>query len=212
MYCSVARTTTYDDGNTTVIVTKCSLEPDNHPDNVEQHDEPPALEFLWGPFYQRSPYLLTKSKEQFLRREPKSSPGSSPGGKGQCPRISSSRRVGEGSSLMNKSYSIVRVHGFWSSMMLTNLNSQNHAWSFLVWTPVHCLPLHMLTPNVPMRENFHLSCLLESPNLERTWMQEHDLHCHTLVEPVPQTQTIQMIHKCLSSLCSPSAMHIAIRW
>jgi hypothetical protein len=113
---------------------------------------------------------------------------------------------------MNKSYSIVRVHGFWSSMMLTNLNSQNHAWSFLVWTPVHCLPLHMLTPNVPMRENFHLSCLLESPNLERTWMQEHDLHCHTLVEPVPQTQTIQMIHKCLSSLCSPSAMHIAIRW
>lgn len=131
MYCSVARTTTYDDGNTTVIVTKCSLEPDNHIDNVKQHDEPPAQEFLWGPLYQRSPYLLTKSKEQFLRREPKSSPGSSPGGKGQCPRISSSRRVGEGSSLMNKSYSIVRVHGFWSSMMLTNLNSQNHAWSFL---------------------------------------------------------------------------------
>jgi len=37
MYCSVARTTTYDDGNTTVIVTKCSLEPDNHPDNVDNH-------------------------------------------------------------------------------------------------------------------------------------------------------------------------------
>jgi hypothetical protein len=55
MYCSVARTTTYDDGNTTVIVTTCSLEPDNHPDNVKQHNEPPA--------FQRGPLLSCNLKD-----------------------------------------------------------------------------------------------------------------------------------------------------
>jgi len=42
MYSSIAGTTTYDDGDTTVIVTTCSLEPDDHTDYMQSHDRPPS--------------------------------------------------------------------------------------------------------------------------------------------------------------------------
>jgi len=38
----VSGTTTYDDGDTTVIVTTCSLEPDDHTDYMQSHDRPPS--------------------------------------------------------------------------------------------------------------------------------------------------------------------------